>query len=294
MFTRKYWAAAICAAAVVSVGAGTALPTSSPAMSTVRGGTSAPGRAAQEWKDDTKRGPVPIPRTIKTPAGTAAGAPYNFWTSARLANERSRRGSMRDFEEAFEIHDVRGKFAAARANPPANCVELGSWVYNSQDRLPETLEEAVTMARVVYSGTVIGIDGGFVGGESPGLLLQIEVSEWIKQRPDYPQAPIVYVYYPAGDFQYGDLRVCVRNEEWPEPPEVGAEVLLYPAIRSLSPDGSIQSLHGDGWGIAFEENGNLRVGRSLAERIPEFGVADFEEWKGAMRDEVRRQQGAAR
>jgi len=211
----------------------------------------------EEWGDE-RAGKIPIPSRIG-----------DLWVSAEMLI--SRNDSL--LLAAYPMIDQRwsAELAAALEYPPEQCLEIGPGSYASYARL-ETFSEAVTTAAAIIHGTVVGIAGGFHAGMHPGLLIQVEVQEWVKRKSGYPETPYVYFYYPVGDFRLGSIRICKKTPGWPDPPEVGDEVLLSPQVTPMDPEGIMAIVTTDGEEMVIGNPAGIRISSALSE-IEEFRTA---------------------
>lgn len=80
----------------------------------------------------------------------------------------------------------------------------------------------------ILSGSVTGIDSGFGSYGTPALLLEIQVEERLKSSDKVADSPSVYFEYPVASFEAGGYRFCKKDSRWPEPPQIGDRVMLFP------------------------------------------------------------------
>lgn len=225
-----------------------------------------------EWGDE-RAGEIPIPSRIG-----------NLWVSAEMLISRNDGLLL----AAYPMIDQRwsSELAAALENPPDACLEMGRGSY-AEIPLPKSFSEVVMRADAIFQGAVTGIAGGFYAGLHPGLLIQVKIQEWIEHSPDYPEAPYTYFYYPVGDFQLGSIRICKDSPSWAGPPEVGDEVLLFPATPPMGPDGVMARITMDGVEVVTGGPAGIRISRALSE-IEEFRTAvSIQELKRLMAEVLR-------
>ncbi|HEX9698848.1 MAG TPA: hypothetical protein VGD06_05250 [Acidobacteriota bacterium] len=214
--------------------------------------------SAQERVGDVRPGKVPIPRRIGD----------TLWVSSDELVGRM------GGPDAWRVPDIgaafQGMLEAQRHRPSGNCLELSGASYE-HSRTPETFEDFVVAARVIVRGKVTGAAGGFYRATAAGLLIQVEVTEWIKRADDFPQTSFIHFFYPVGDFSVGDVHICARQRGWPVPPALGDDVLLFP--RGHYPPS--QLVH-----IAMDGN-ELVTGNDLAVRYAS-PLSGFEEFRKAL------------
>jgi len=228
--------------------------------------------AQEEWGDE-RAGKVRIPDRIG-----------GLWLSADMLV--SRYGGLLLAQHELLDQSWGDELSAALENQSEECLEIGPGSYASYSR-PETFSDAVTMAAAIIHGIVTGIAGGFYAGMHPGLLIQVEVQEWVRRRPGYPEAPYVYFYYPVGDFRVGSIRICKRAPRWPDPPEVGDEVLLFPRVEPMDPEGIMAIITTDGEEMVIGNPAGIRISAALSE-IEEFRTAtSIQELKRLMAEVLR-------
>jgi hypothetical protein len=226
----------------------------------------------EEWGDE-RAGEIPIPSRIG-----------NLWVSAEMLISRNDGLLL----AAHPMIDQRwnAELTAALENPPDACLEMGPGSY-AEVSLPKSFSEAVTKAKAIMQGVVTGTTGGFYAGLHPGLLIQVRIQEWVERSPDYPDTPYTYFYHPVGDFQMGSIRICKDDPSWPEPPEVGDEVLLFPRWLPMGPDGVVTRVTMDGVEVVTGGPGGFRISSALSE-IAEFREAvSIQELKRLMADVLR-------
>lgn len=219
---------------------------------------------------------VTIPRRIGT-VPELTGIEW-AWISARelVAADGSLRPSA--FPRLTRKDSVTHLQEAVRASREARAAgrepECHRWGVTSHPPtpLPGNFLELVSDARVILRGVVTEIDGGLYLDRLPALLLRVEVSNWIKVPAEYRDRVSVYVPYPAGEFRLGPARICFRDPNWPPPPRIGDQLLVFARLASWADDGSILQIDQRGHDLVFETAAALAAPRFMAQ-IPEIGEA---------------------
>lgn len=196
----------------------------------------------------------------------------------------SRNGSLLLAQHEWIDGEWGDQLRAAFENPPEGCLEFGRTSFGG-GAWPETSSETVDRAGAIIYGVVTGIAGGFYGRVHPRLLIQVEVLEWVKRNPDFPERS--YFYYPVGDFRVGSIKICKRDPEWPHPPGVGDEVLLFPQITPRGADGTFVRIGQGGVEVVTGNQAGVRITPALSE-IEEFRAAiSIQELKRLMAEALR-------
>jgi len=99
----------------------------------------------------------------------------------------------------------------------------------------------------------------------PGLLIQVEVQDWVKRRPEYPEKPYLYFYYPGGSLSLGSIRICKKDPGRPDPPMLTDAVLLLPDIGPLGPEKNVVQIDEDGTRAITGNQAGIRLTAALAE-----------------------------
>ena len=149
------------------------------------------------------------------------------------------------------------------------------------------------MARGVISGVVTDRHSGFFNA-GPGLMLEIEVKEAPKFNAVATEnlaganaaglTQTVFAFYPAGNVQVGPVELCVTAAGWPQPPEIGAEILLMPQLGAVTDSPQIFVIMAAGGSeVLFEDSLGLRGPRTI-ERFPDLrGMPDMASIRSAAR-----------
>jgi hypothetical protein len=212
----------------------------------------------QEEFGDERRGEHPIPQRF---------GQTNLWLSASRLTTRTGGLSLGEFPRLQRNFGER--LLAALDEPTDECVGFTGGSYDHAGSV-ESFQQIVEIAEAIFRGTVTGIDGGFWRENIPGLLIQIEVTEWIKRESDYPQETVIYFFYPEGNFWLGDLKICASQPHWPEPPHVSDEVLLFP--QGGTPFPNLAMVAGNGVEVVTGNVAGIRAASNLLE-IEEFRSA---------------------
>jgi len=235
--------------------------------------------AQEEWGDE-REGKVRIPDRIG-----------ELWLSADMLV--SRNGGLLLAQHELLDQSWGEELSAALESPGEECLEIGPGTY-AEVPLPTSFSDAVEKADAIIYGAVTGIAGGFYAGMHPGLLIQVEVKEWVDRQPDYPERPYTYFYYPVGDFRLGSIEICKKDTSWPDPPKVGDEVLLFPRSEPLDPDGIMARITMDGVEVVTGNQAGVRISTTLFE-IEEFRAAISVQGLKRLMAEMRREsQGVGR
>ncbi len=141
------------------------------------------------------------------------------------------------------------------STPEHGCVHTGGILQdnvNAPDR--GSLEEAAKSSRLVILGRVTEKAFG-LEAYIPGQLLRVVPLETLKGQPR--NVPAYFVFMPVGNFKIGTVPICATDKRYPDPPQVGDEVLLFvpdgpnwqakqsePFLELLD-DGGIVTLHAD-------------------------------------------------
>lgn len=163
--------------------------------------------------------------------------------------------------------------------------------YNESGLLDQsTFRKMVGVQKSILTGRVTGVQGGF-GDGGPGLLVQVEVSEWLKRDPAVAAPEVVHFFYPRGEFSVGDARVCAQARGWPPAPELGAEILVASFIGLDADDNpSLLWLESPGGPVAFDVAGLMHTTEDMRKLHQEFRVTELSELERLVRDEIARQR----
>ena len=117
----------------------------------------------------------------------------------------------------------------------------------------------------ILRGEVTGIDYGFGSYGTPALLLEVLVEERIKGSSKIADSPYVYFEYPVASFEAGGYRFCKKDSRWPEPPEIGDSVMLFPYRQPGDTADQVIVPLPDGFEVIFErkKDRSLIVPRAL-------------------------------
>lgn len=165
----------------------------------------------------------------------SSNAAHSFatWVSASAALEPS--GS---FDERLFHPQIREKLDYHLSQEPSadGCIPYGP-VYFDLVGAPDwsTRQKVFLNSELVVYGTVVGKEYGFKGSV-PGQLLKLETKKVYKG--DREHLPAYYVFFPVGEFQVEDLRICKTDNRYPPPPEIGDELIVSVPRRS-NPDESL-------------------------------------------------------
>jgi len=87
--------------------------------------------------------------------------------------------------------------------------------------------ELASEARMLIRGTVVNKEGGFFNGIYPGVMLQISVTERRSRNPGSNEPATMFVFYPAGEVEFGVTSICPSHETyWPPDPPLGTDILV--------------------------------------------------------------------
>ncbi len=86
----------------------------------------------------------------------------------------------------------------------------------------QNFESSVNDADNIVEATVTGTRTGFTFG-SAGTLVRLQAEQVFKGAAP---SETKYVFFPYGDLQVGDTRICVRDPNWGEVPRVGDRAVL--------------------------------------------------------------------
>src|SRR5947209_8415367 len=128
---------------------------------------------------------------------------------------------------------------------------------------------------IVY-GTITDIDQGF-SMDVPALLLEVQIEERLKDADKYKASDRMYVVYPKADFNVGGYHFCREDANWPEPPKVGDEVMLFPFRSPFDTAGQVFVPDPEGYEIILERSssGGIAVPRRLRDDEDLIGVKDL-------------------
>ena len=112
-----------------------------------------------------------------------------------------------------------------------------------------SLSELVAGSDTILRGTVTERAGGLVADHLPSLLFNVSIRQTLKERD--PALQRVHVFYPAGELRIRGTNYCLTSTGYPDPPDPGAEVIVFLLDDGLGPSSSIFSpLNG---GIMFSD-----------------------------------------
>lgn len=151
-----------------------------------------------------------------------------------------------------------------------------------------SLKELTRNSVAILRGTVTDVDQGFALGQ-PALLLEVQVTERLKDSGKFPDFPRIYVPYFKAEFKVGEYRFCNRDSRWPEPPKIGDEMLLFPYRAPYDDAGQALVPDYDGYEILFErkESGQIVVPPSLKDDEDFVGVRDLKTIRNYAVDHLR-------
>lgn len=205
------------------------------------------------------RGQAPrrVPSRIPSDAGD-----WDLWvSSAELGDLRSRSANS---ERRLRFADWLFKEARSRQRA-ARCVE--HYVSSALTQDIASYEDLVTKALAVLRGTVTAVEPGLLDG-TPGLLVELDVSEWIKTSEAYGVGRSAYVFYRPPEVRVAGVRICQPQTGWPEPPEVGSSILLFPRRRPHTFVDAKPFVSLGGLGLLFDSGAGLQANRHLADLVP--------------------------
>jgi hypothetical protein len=176
--------------------------------------------AARPLPQDIGGGPGHLPKVHYIPSRVAEST-YPFWVDASMVVNAD--GSL----NTALLHPATTKIIQQfrRISSGSGCVPVGHYFEDTANP-PErnTPEEAARNSRLVLLGTVTEREYGFAGDE-PGQLLRVTPDEIIKGQARNVGA--YYVFVPIGTFRIGSLAICKTDDNYPDPPAIGEQVLLF-------------------------------------------------------------------
>jgi hypothetical protein len=91
-------------------------------------------------------------------------------------------------------------------------------------------------------------------------------------------APYVYVEYPVASFEVGGYRFCKKDSRWPEPPETGDRVMVFPYMPPKDEAGQVVAPFPDGFEVILERKGDggLSLPKALRDDRDLIGVKRLE------------------
>jgi hypothetical protein len=141
--------------------------------------------------------------------------------------------------------------------PTDGCIRLTEF-YSQPGIGPPSRESVELAARNVafaLHGRITGKAYGFYYS-TPGQLLRLEPIELLKGGPE--SHAVYYVFFPVGTFSVGDYDICKTDDRYPEPPEIGDELLVTDPWRTRKDDSFVNT-----WGpkgvIAIESDGTVHL-----------------------------------
>lgn len=128
-----------------------------------------------------------------------------------------------------------------------------------------TLGDLARNSLAILRGTVTAIDQGFGSYGTAALLLEVQVDERVKGSVKIVDAPYVYVEYPVASFEAGGYRFCKKDSRWPEPPEIGDRLMLFPYMPPGDEGGQVIAPFPDAFEVIFERkrDGALALPKAL-------------------------------
>lgn len=141
-----------------------------------------------------------------------------------------------------------------------------------------TLGDLTRNSIAVIRGTVTDIDYGFGSYGTPALLLEVQVDERLKGSDKIADSPYVYFEYPVASFEAGGYRFCKKDSRWPEPPEIGDRMMLFPYRQPGDAAGQVIAPLPDGFEVILERkrDGTLILPKALRDDPDLIGVKRLE------------------
>ena len=141
-----------------------------------------------------------------------------------------------------------------------------------------TFRDLTRNSQGILRGTVTDMDPGFGSYGSPALLLEVKVEERMKGSAHIADAPYIYFEYPVAAFEAGGYRFCKKDSRWPEPPELGDSVMLFPYLHPVDEAAQIIVPLPEGFEVMFERrrNGVLNIPKALQNDPDLIGVKRLE------------------
>lgn len=201
------------------------------------------------------------------------GAKRPAWTAARAtAGPGGELQLDRLPEEArFRIETIRSRRGPAESKA---CLELGPIITDLRPGtvLPQEFDDLVKNSLAILRGRVVGMEPGFFNTEA-GLLLKVKIQDRLKSSDRFWNGPHVFVYYPRGDFRVGSTSICKRDPRWPVVPDLGDELLLFPHVSPIDPEGNTMDTDTSNFEVVLEHAGGL-VPPDRLRRDPVFQAFD--------------------
>ena len=177
--------------------------------------------AARPLPQDVSGGPGHLPKVHYIPS-RVADSPYPFWVDASmvLKADGSPNTALLHPGAVSLIQDLR------KSTLVNGCIPVGHYFDSSgfaSDR--DTPQQGAQSSRLVILGTVTEKEYG-IAGTQPGQLLRVTPDEIIKGQGRHG-VDAYYVFMPVGNFKIGNLSLCKTDDEYPDPPAVGDQVLLF-------------------------------------------------------------------
>lgn len=139
-----------------------------------------------------------------------------------------------------------------------------------------TLKDLTRNSIGILQGTVTDIDAGFGSYGTPALLLEIQVTDRVKSSDKIADSSYVYFEYPVATFEAGGYRFCKKDSRWPQPPEIGDRVMLFPYRQPGDMAGQVFAPLPEGFELIFERkkerDGALMVPKALRNDPDLIGV----------------------
>lgn len=125
----------------------------------------------------------------------------------------------------------------------SGCIQYGP-IYHDLVGAPSwgTRQEILTNSDLVIRGTVVGQEYGFKNS-TPGKLFKLRADAVLKSKLE--DLRTYYVFFPVGEFQIGDWRICKTDPRYPPLPRLGDELVVSVPHRN---DANEPLLNADGYG----------------------------------------------
>jgi len=183
---------------------------------------------------------------------------YPVWVAAEAALDPDGKVTRKLFAE-WAANTIDSMFITIE--PVDGCIPVTA-AYEQFGVAPprrDTIRAAARNVAFALHGRVTGKSYGFHEG-FPGQLLRLEPIELLKGEPE--NLAEYYVFYPVGDFDVGDFRICKSDNRLPEPPEIGDELLVTDPWRVTKDDRFIET-----WGvegvIVIENDGTVHLPKQV-------------------------------
>lgn len=158
-----------------------------------------------------------------------------------------------------------------RVDPLRDCIVLDEFYVdrvNPPDR--STLAKAVQTSELILQTEVVSRDYGFESSV-PGQLLRVRPVEVFKGEAPLPH---YFVFLPVGTFEAGPHRFCKTDYRYPEPPEIGEQVLLLvPEVASR--EEPYLALDSEASIIAADEDGTVRLPLPFRDEVADGATVEL-------------------